>query len=127
MTNKIRNTKEYRQFRKEVLERDNYICQECGSKENPEVHHIKALFEYPELAYEITNGKTLCHECHTKTDSYFIPKYHKTKKIQKGEIKIKVRISEEHALIIEKIAEELKVSVNDAYKMVIKAGIKTFI
>lgn len=41
--------------------------------------------------------------------------------------KVLLRIPEEHALIIEKIAEELKVSANDAYKMVIKAGIKTFI
>ena len=41
--------------------------------------------------------------------------------------KVLLRIPEDHALIIEKIAEELKVSVNDAYKMVIKAGIKTFI
>ena len=33
--------------------------------------------------------------------------------------KVLLRIPEEHALIIEKIAEELKVSVNDVYKFAI--------
>lgn len=33
--------------------------------------------------------------------------------------KVLLRIPEEYALIIEKIAEELKVSVNDAYKFAI--------
>lgn len=63
-------------WRKSVFERDNYTCQECGirsSKGNPVVlnaHHIKSFIEYPELRLDLTNGLTLCIDCHKKTDNY---------------------------------------------------------
>jgi 5-methylcytosine-specific restriction endonuclease McrA len=57
---------ENKQFVKEVLKRDSYTCQHCGSKEYLHVHHIQAWAEYPELRYEVTNGITVCEECHIK-------------------------------------------------------------
>lgn len=72
----IRTSKEYKLWRKSVFERDNYTCVWCGArsqKENPVVlhaDHIKPFAYYPELRFAIDNGRTLCKECHMKTDTY---------------------------------------------------------
>jgi len=43
----------------------------CGiNNKTLEADHIKAFSEYPELIYDINNGRTLCKECHKKTDNY---------------------------------------------------------
>lgn len=66
-------TKEYKQFVKSVLERDDYTCQWCGAKngkgENIKLHthHIESYAEYPELRFDVKNGLTLCDECHYET------------------------------------------------------------
>lgn len=56
--------------REQVLERDNYECQECKrrgsfSKGNV-VHHIKHLADRPDLALEADNLMTVCEECHNR-------------------------------------------------------------
>lgn len=61
-----RNIRGYGKFRKNVLERDDYTCQICGSKENLEVHHIKEYSKYPKLRTCLSNGITLCKSCHKK-------------------------------------------------------------
>ena len=61
----IRCSMEYEQWRKNVFERDNYICQMCeqwGGTLN--ANHIKKFADHPELRLEITNGITLCKRCH---------------------------------------------------------------
>lgn len=63
----------YREWRISVFERDNYLCQDCGvsgSKVYLTAHHIKSFTHYPELRLEVSNGKTLCEPCHSKTDNY---------------------------------------------------------
>lgn len=64
----IRNTKEYKEWRTAVFERDNYTCQNCfqvgGSLQ---AHHIKPFAEYESLRFEITNGLTLCVDCHKES------------------------------------------------------------
>jgi 5-methylcytosine-specific restriction endonuclease McrA len=65
-----RNVMGYKKWRNAVFTRDNFRCQECGSKENLEAHHIKPFSVAPKLMYIVENGLTLCHECHKKTDSY---------------------------------------------------------
>lgn len=78
---KIRNHRLYRQWRKVVIARDSGKCQQCGSTSNPEADHHPILFSElldqfgitclesailcPEL-WEISNGRTLCEQCHFK-------------------------------------------------------------
>ncbi len=63
-TAKKRITYKYRKWRKGILNRDSYTCQNCGSKENLEVHHIKSFAEHEEERYSTENGITLCRKCH---------------------------------------------------------------
>ena len=68
---RLRRTARYQKWRKAVFERDDYTCQKCharGVELHP--HHIKSWEKYPELRFEISNGKTLCIPCHKQTDSY---------------------------------------------------------
>jgi hypothetical protein len=66
------NTLEYKNWRSSVFKRDNYICVWCGNKTsgNIEADHIKKWIDYPELRYDINNGRTLCKKCHKLTDTY---------------------------------------------------------
>lgn len=54
----------YRKWRETVLKRDGYKCTNCGSSKKLNVHHIKEWAKYPNLRYDIENGKTLCEKCH---------------------------------------------------------------
>lgn len=54
----------YRKFREQVLQRDGYRCQWCGSTENLHVHHILSFAENPNLRLEPSNAITLCKKCH---------------------------------------------------------------
>jgi len=57
-----------KEWRVKVFKRDNYKCVECGCsrKRLLQAHHIKPKNKYPELAYKINNGQTLCVYCHIK-------------------------------------------------------------
>jgi hypothetical protein len=66
-----RKSPEYKKWRTLVFERDNFICQEC-KKVGGKIHadHIKPFSKYKELRFNVNNGRTLCVECHYKTDTY---------------------------------------------------------
>ena len=59
---------DYKQWRKEVLNRDGYKCKmsDVNCKGRLEVHHILVWKDYPELRYQVNNGITLCHAHHPK-------------------------------------------------------------
>ena len=66
------NTWQYKQWRRAVFKRDNYTCVLCGKKGNGDLNadHIKRWVDFPELRYDINNGRTLCVLCHRKTFTY---------------------------------------------------------
>ena len=72
----IRMSLEYRLWREAVFKRDNYTCVWCGARNGNgkriELHpdHIKSFALFPELRFAIDNGRTLCIDCHKKTDTY---------------------------------------------------------
>jgi len=55
-----------RQWRLQILQKDNYICQLCGLQNRQKLlaHHIKDKKLFPTLIYDINNGITLCTRCH---------------------------------------------------------------
>ena len=69
---RIRNGLKYRLWRTSVFERDDYTCQSCevrsgnGKKVVLNADHIKQFAYYPELRFELSNGRTLCVPCHRK-------------------------------------------------------------
>lgn len=69
---KIRKSIEYKLWRKSVFERDNYVCIFGGKEHGKKIQadHIKPFALYPELRFAIDNGRTLCEDCHKKTDTW---------------------------------------------------------
>jgi len=53
-------SEEWKQLRRKALQRDNYTCQECNSKESLHVHHLKYRF----ISNLLEDLITLCKFCH---------------------------------------------------------------
>jgi 5-methylcytosine-specific restriction protein A len=53
-----------------ILQRDNYLCQDCLKdkviRPADMVHHIEPLEDHPEKGLEESNLISLCHPCHNK-------------------------------------------------------------
>lgn len=61
-----RRGEKYREWRTLVFKRDNWTCQECGTRGKVHVHHVFPFAKFPEHRFDIWNGITLCHSCHGK-------------------------------------------------------------
>lgn len=68
---RLKSSAEYRQWREEVFRRDWYTCQICGEY-GGKLHadHIKRFSAFPELRFDVDNGRTLCESCHKETPTY---------------------------------------------------------
>jgi hypothetical protein len=79
---RIRNSEEMKNWRTQVLERDNYTCQKCGQVGGVlNIHHIIPFSADKTLRFEVSNGITLCFNCHKK-------EHKRLRKISKGQIDI---------------------------------------
>lgn len=68
---KYRPGPEKKAWKQAVLERDGYVCQECGTKDGRIIaDHIKPYAAFPELRFDVSNGRALCEPCHRKTPTY---------------------------------------------------------
>lgn len=68
---RIHQSAEYREWRRQVFERDDYTCQMCGIKGSYlEADHIKPFSTHIDLRFELSNGRTLCKSCHRQTPTY---------------------------------------------------------
>ena len=72
----IRVSARYKKWRTSVFKRDNYTCIWCGTKSGNgkrvmlNADHIKSFSQFPELRFAVDNGRTLCVDCHYKTDNF---------------------------------------------------------
>lgn len=68
----IRISSRYQSWRETVFNRDNWTCVFCGIRCQKgtsivlHADHIKSFALYPELRFEVSNGRTLCKNCHMK-------------------------------------------------------------
>jgi len=62
---KIRESIEYKQWRKSIFEKDDYTCQVCGERGGKlQAHHLENFADNPDLRFNIENGITTCFNCH---------------------------------------------------------------
>lgn len=74
----VRDTAAFKSFRYEIMKRDKWTCQICGDHNHKgrgsrivlHVDHIEPITFAPERALDPTNARTLCFECHKKTETY---------------------------------------------------------
>lgn len=68
---RIRASMDFRLWREAVFKRDDYTCQICGQR-GGRLHpdHIKRFSMFPELRFDVSNGRTLCEDCHKQTPTY---------------------------------------------------------
>lgn len=84
----------YKQWSRQVRERDNYTCQICGLQTTEpnklHAHHLESYDTYPELRLELSNGITLCNSCHNSFHNKY--KGQKTNKKQFIEFQLEKRL-----------------------------------
>ena len=59
-----RHSWEYKTWCRAVKYRDRWTCQLCDSRNDIVAHHVYDVQLFPNLKYEVWNGKALCEDCH---------------------------------------------------------------
>ncbi len=68
---KLRHGERYRAWRQAVFVRDDFTCQDCGTRGGVlNADHIHPFALFPELRFNVENGRTLCRECHLQTPTF---------------------------------------------------------
>ena len=54
------------EWRKQVYQRDNFICQHCKKQSEHDLvaHHLNGFDKFINERYDVNNGVTLCENCH---------------------------------------------------------------
>lgn len=74
----VRDTAAFAAFRRSILKRDHWTCQACGDRNHKgrgsrivlHVDHIEPVCVAPERALDPSNARTLCFDCHVRTETY---------------------------------------------------------
>jgi 5-methylcytosine-specific restriction endonuclease McrA len=67
----IRNSFKMKQWRADVFKRDDFTCVLCGKHgDRLNADHIKPFSRFPDLRFDVSNGRTLCVPCHRKTETW---------------------------------------------------------
>lgn len=97
LSTQIRMSSEYSFWRMSVFRRDNWTCQICGAKNKKgekyifdadHIHPFSKIIDEQNITsmeeaisckqlWDIDNGRTLCRECHKKTDTWGVNQYTK--------------------------------------------------
>ena len=76
-------SKEWKDLRLKIIQRDNNECQQCKSKGKQSrceaVHHIKHLKDFPEIGLRPENLVCLCKSCHNEAHPEKLPPKKKKK------------------------------------------------
>lgn len=86
---KKRDKAKQKSWSKQVLERDNFTCQECGIRGGDlHAHHIKDYISNEDTRWDIDNGICLCVKCHYKTYKFYKNQYTELneKKVNSGKV-----------------------------------------
>jgi ribosomal protein S27E len=63
--------KAHKEWKEDVLNRDEYTCLKCKSNNDLCVHHIVPFEESQDMRCDIDNGATLCRKCHNEFHSIY--------------------------------------------------------
>lgn len=99
-------------FRNGVFKRDKYTCRTCGFKSTPQkaeqeldAHHIIDRSLMPAQGYVLSNGITLCAECHQKAEEWhrsdhlnFVEGYHPDNLFELIESSVKLAVQDSERL-----------------------------
>jgi hypothetical protein len=67
LTRKLRGSLKYKEWRTDVFNRDSHTCQKCNIRGGIlHAHHIEFWSKNKERRFDVSNGITLCKECHLK-------------------------------------------------------------
>jgi len=71
LMHKMRESAEYKSWRRSIFIRDEFTCKRCGKTHiYLEAHHLKSFANYPKLRFNINNGITVCIQCHSDIDKH---------------------------------------------------------
>lgn len=63
----FRNTADYMRWRDAVMTKGGNRCAKCGATSGQlNAHHIKNIYDFPELRLDVDNGIILCNTCHAE-------------------------------------------------------------
>jgi len=81
-------------------------CLDCGSVDDLHAHHIKPKSAYPELIFDVSNGRTLCYRCHKAEHERNRPVRVRSNQPQRRTLKRQIeQLSEELSLARNRIRE----------------------